>query len=98
MKYDLTEQEITHVPYTSQEFFAVNLKREQILFAKFRTKAIYSREVGYMWKYKDGRETVNKSHLKASFIDYRLVNNLNYPAGIAEFQEKEIKYDTRNHY
>jgi hypothetical protein len=27
-KYDLTERELTHIPYTSQEYFAINLKGE----------------------------------------------------------------------
>jgi hypothetical protein len=25
-KYDLTEQEITHLPYTSKKFFAANIR------------------------------------------------------------------------
>jgi hypothetical protein len=59
---------------------------------------IYSRGVGHMWKYKDGRETVEESHFKASFVDYELVNNLDYHIGIAEFQGKEVKYDRKNHH
>jgi hypothetical protein len=97
MKYDLTEREITHVPYMSQEFFATNIKGEQILFAKFGTEAIYSRGVGHMWKYEDGRETVDESHLRASFVDYALVDHLDCFTGTAEFRGKEIKYDMRNH-
>jgi hypothetical protein len=50
-----------------------------------------------MWKYKDGRDTIEETHFKASFVDYRLVNNLNYHTGAAEFWGKEIKYDKRNH-
>jgi len=50
-----------------------------------------------MWKFEDGRETVKEAHFKASFVDYGLVNNLNYHTGTAEFQGKEIKYDKRNH-
>jgi hypothetical protein len=63
-KYNLTEQEITHVPYTSQEFFVTNVRGDRILFTKFGTEAIYSRGVAHTWKYKDGRETVDESHLK----------------------------------
>jgi hypothetical protein len=97
IKYDLTEREITHVPYTSQEFFATNVKGDRILFAKFGTKAIYSRGVGLNWKYEDGRETVDESHLKASFVNYALVDNLDCFTETAEFRGKEIKYDTRNY-
>jgi hypothetical protein len=96
-KYDLTEREITHIPYTSQEFFATNIKGDRILFTKFGSKAIYSRGVGLAWKYEDGRETINESHLKASFVNYGLVDNLDCFTGTAEFQGKEIKYDMRNH-
>jgi len=84
-KYDLTEQEITHVPYTSQEFFATNIRGDRILFAKFGTEAIYSRGVGHSWKYKDGRETIDESHLRASFVDYALVDHLDCFTGTAEF-------------
>jgi hypothetical protein len=85
MKYDLTEREITHVPYTSQEFFVTNVKGDRFLFAKFGTKAIYLRGVGHTWKYKDGRETIDKSHLRASFVDYALVDNLDCFTETAEF-------------
>jgi hypothetical protein len=50
-----------------------------------------------MWKYEDGRETVEEAHFKAFFVDYRLVNNLDYHTETAKFQGKEIKYDKRNH-
>ena len=53
-KYDLTEQEITHLPYTSKKSFATNIRGNRILFAKFRTEAIYSKGVEHMWKYEDG--------------------------------------------
>jgi hypothetical protein len=82
----------------SQEFFATNIKGDQILFAKFGTEAIYSRGVGHMWKYKDSSETVDESHFRASFVDYTLVDNLDSFTGTAEFRGKEIKYDTRNHW
>jgi hypothetical protein len=95
-KYELTEQETTHLPYTSKEFFATNIRGKQILFVKFGNEAIYSRGVGHTWKYKDGRETIEESHFKASFIDHRLVNNLDYLTGTAEFRGKEIKYDKKN--
>jgi hypothetical protein len=84
-KYDLTEREITYVPYTSQEFFATNVRGDRILFAKFGTEAIYSRGVEHNWKYEDGRETVDEAHLKASFVNYTLVNNLDCFSGTAEF-------------
>jgi hypothetical protein len=63
---------------------------------KFGSEAIYSRGVGHTWKYKDSREIVEESHLKASFVNYGLVDNLNYLTGIAEFRGKEIKYNKRN--
>jgi hypothetical protein len=50
-----------------------------------------------MWKYEDGRETVEETHFKASFVDYRLVDNLDYHTETAEFWGKEIKYDKKNH-
>jgi hypothetical protein len=65
---------------------------------KFGSEAIYSRGVGNNWKYKDGRETVDELHLRASFVDYTLVNNLDCFTGTAEFRGKEIKYDKRNHH
>ena len=49
-----------------------------------------------MWKYEDGRETVEESHFRASFVDYGLVDNLDYFTGTAEFRGKEIKYDKRS--
>jgi hypothetical protein len=51
-----------------------------------------------LWKYEDGQETVDESHLKASFVDYALVNNLDCFTETAEFRGKEIKYDMRNHH
>ena len=51
-----------------------------------------------MWKFKDGRDTVEEAHFKASFVDYGLVNNLDYHTGTAEFRGKEIKYNKRNHH
>jgi hypothetical protein len=47
-KYNLTEQETTHLPYTSKESFATNIRGKQILFAKFGNEANYSRGVGHM--------------------------------------------------
>jgi hypothetical protein len=64
---------------------------------KFGTKAIYLRGVGHSWKYKDGQETVNESHLRASFVDYALVDNLDCFTGTTEFHRKEIKYNKQNH-
>jgi hypothetical protein len=98
MKLELTEPETHHLPYTTKESFAANIQGEQILFAKFGSEAIYSRGVGHTWKFKDGRETIEEAHFKASFVDYGLVNNLDYHTGTAEFWGKEIKYDKRNHY
>jgi len=91
------EQELTYIPYTSQEYFAINLKGERLLFTKFGNKAIYSRGVGCSWKYEDGQEPINESHLRASFVDYALVDNLDCFIGTAKFRGKEIKYDKRNH-
>jgi hypothetical protein len=50
-----------------------------------------------MWKYEDGRETVEEAHLRASFVNYGLVDNLDYHTGTAKFWGKEIKYDKKNH-
>jgi hypothetical protein len=97
-KHDLTEQELAHIPYTSQEFIAIYNKGDQLLFAKFGNEAIYSRGVGHSWKYEDGREMVEESHLRASFVNYAQVDKLDCFTGTAEFQEKEIKYDKRNHH
>jgi hypothetical protein len=58
---------------------------------------MYLRGVGHTWKYEDGRETVEESHFKASFVNYGLVDNLDYHTGTAEFQGKEVKYDRKNH-
>ena len=96
-KLELTEPETRHLLYTTTESFAANIKGEQILFAKFRNEAIYSQGVGHTWKYEDGRETVEESHFKASFVGYGLVDNLNYHTGTAKFRGKEIKYNKRNH-
>ena len=49
-----------------------------------------------MWKYENDRETVEEAHFKASFIDYELVDKLDYQKGTAEFRGKEIKYDKKN--
>jgi hypothetical protein len=95
-KYEVTEQEATHIPYTSKESFATNIRGEQILFVKFGSEAIYSRGVGHTWKYEDGRDTIEESHFKASFVDYGLVDNLDYLTGTAEFRGKEIKYDKKS--
>jgi hypothetical protein len=96
-KLELTEPETHHLPYTTKESFAANIQGERILFVKFGREAIYSRGVGHTWKYEDGRETIEESHFKASFVDYGLVDNLNYHTGTAEFQGKEVKYDRKNH-
>jgi hypothetical protein len=96
-KLELTEPETRHLPYTTTESFVANIQGSRILFAKFGSEAIYSRGVGHTWKYEDGRETVEESHFKASFVDYGLVDNLDYHTGTAEFWEKEIKYDRKNH-
>jgi hypothetical protein len=96
-KLELTEPETHHLLYTTKESFAANIRGEWILFAKFGSEAIYSRGVGHTWKFEDGRETVEEVHFKASFVDYGLVNNLDYHTGTAEFQGKEIKYNKKNH-
>jgi hypothetical protein len=51
-----------------------------------------------MWKFEEDREIINKAHFKATFVNYGLVNNLDYLTGTTEFQEKEIKYDKRNNH
>jgi hypothetical protein len=96
-KLELTELETHHLPYTTKESFVANIRGEQILFAKFGSEAIYSRGVGHSWKYEDGRETVEESHFKAFFVNYGLVNNLDYHTETAKFQGKEVKYDRKNH-
>ena len=96
-KLEVTELETRHLPYTVTESFAANIQGSRILFAKFGSEAIYSWGAGHTWKYKDGRETVEESHFKASFVDYELVDNLDYHTGTAEFRGKEIKYDRKNH-
>jgi hypothetical protein len=96
-KYKLNEQEVNHLPYMIKESFVTNIRGERILFAKFRSEAIYSKGVGHLWRYEDGRETVEESHFRASFVDYGLVNNLNYQTGTTEFRERKIKYDKENH-
>jgi len=83
-KYNLTEQETHHLAYMTKESFATTIKGEQILFARFGNKAIYSRGVGHTWKFED-REIVNEAHFKATFVNYRLVDNLDYLIGTAEF-------------
>jgi hypothetical protein len=97
-KLELTELEKHHLLYTTTESFAANIQGNRILFAKFGSEAIYSRGVGHTWKYEDGRETVEESHFKASFVDYRLVDNLDYHTGTAEFQGTEIKYGRKNYH
>jgi hypothetical protein len=69
----------------TRESFAANIRGERILFAKFGNEAIYSRGVGHTWKFEEDREIVEDKHFKATFIDYELVDNLNYLAGTAEF-------------
>jgi hypothetical protein len=91
------ELETHHLLYTSTESFATNIQGSRILFAKFRNEAIYSRGVGHMWKYEDGRETVEETHFKASFVNHELVDKLDYHKGTAEFRGKEIKYDKKNY-
>ena len=97
-KHDLTEPETHHLPYTTRESFAANIWRERILFARFGNEAIYLREVGHTWKFKEDREIVEKAHFKATFVDYGLVNNLDYHTETAEFQGKEIKYNKKNNH
>jgi hypothetical protein len=97
-KYDLTEQETCHLAYMTKESFATNIKGEQILFARFGDEAIYLRGVGHTWKFEEDREIINEVHFKATFIDYGLVDNLDYLRGTADFQGKEIKYDKRNNH
>jgi hypothetical protein len=46
---------------------------------------------------KMAEKPVKESHFKASFVDYRLVDNLDYHTGTAKFQGKEVKYDRKNH-
>ena len=96
-KLELTEPETRHLPYTTKESFAANIREDRILFVKFGSEAIYSRGVGHTWKYEDGRETVKESHFKASFVDYRLVDNLDYHTEIAKFRGKKVKYDRKNY-
>jgi hypothetical protein len=95
-KYDLTETERTHLPYTVRDSFATNSQGDRVLFAQFGNKAIYSRGVGYPWKFEEDREVVSEQLLRASFLNYRLVNNLNPFKGTAEFWGKEVKYDKRS--
>jgi len=97
-KYDLTEQETQHLAYTTRESFATNIKEERILFARFGNEAIYSRGVEHMWKFEEDREIIGEAHFKATFVDYRLVNNLHYLTGTAKFQGKEIIYDKKNNH
>jgi hypothetical protein len=97
-KFELSEPETRHLPYTSTESFAVNIQGSQILFAKFGSEAIYSWGVGHTWKYEDGRETVEETHFKASFVDHELVNKLDFHKRTAEFRGKEIKYNKKNYH
>jgi len=96
-KLELTEPETHHLPYTITESFAANIQGSRILFAKFGSEAIYLQGVGHTCKYEDGREIVEESYFKASFVDYGLVDNLDYHTGTAKFRGKEIKYDRKNH-
>ena len=47
-KLELTEPETHYLTFTTKESFATNIRGEQILFAKFGNKAIYSRGVGHL--------------------------------------------------
>jgi hypothetical protein len=38
-----------------------------------------------MWKFEEDREIVEERHFKATFVDYGLVDNLDYLTGTAEF-------------
>jgi len=96
MKLELTEPETCHLTFTTKESFATNIRGEQILFANFGSKAIYSRGVEHSWKFEEDQEIVREETFKAAFVDYKLVKNLDHLAGIAEFQGKEIKYDKKN--
>ena len=49
-----------------------------------------------MWKLEEDREIIREELFKASFVDYKLVDNLDHLTGTAEFRGKEIKYDKRN--
>jgi hypothetical protein len=73
-----------------------NVWGKQILFARFGNEAIYSRGVGHLWKFEEDREIVGEELFKATFIDYKLVDNLEYLTGTAEFWGKEIRYNKRN--
>jgi hypothetical protein len=46
-KLELTEPETRHLLYTTTESFVANIQGNRILFAKFGSKAIYSRGVGH---------------------------------------------------
>ena len=94
-KFELTEAETHHLPYTSTESFATNIQGTRILFGKFGSEAIYSRGVGHTWKYENDRETVEEAHFKASFVDHKLVDKLDFHKGTAEFWGKEIKYNKK---
>ena len=85
IKLELTKPETHHLPYISTESFTANIQGSRILFAKFGSEAIYSQGVGHTWKYEDGRETVEETHFKASFVDHELVDKLDYHKGTAEF-------------
>jgi hypothetical protein len=54
------------------------------------------RGVGHTWKFEEDREIVEEKHFEATFVDYRLVDKLDYLTGTAEFRGREIKYDKRN--
>jgi hypothetical protein len=96
-KHELSAAEREYLPYTCKDSFAANLQGRRILFAQFGNEAIYSRGVGYPWKYEEDRDEVTDQTLRSSFVDYGLVDNLDSFKGTAEFRGKEIKYDTRNH-
>ena len=97
-KYELTENERPHLPYTVTDSFATNSRGDRILFARLGNETIYSRGVGYPWKFEEDQDIVLEQLLRTSFVDYGLVNNLNPFTGTAEFRGKEIKYDKGNHY
>jgi len=49
-----------------------------------------------LWKLEEDREIIREELFKASFVDYKLVDNLDHLTGTAEFRGKEIKYDKKN--
>jgi hypothetical protein len=59
---------------------------------------IYSRGVGHLWKFKEDQEIVREETFKATFINYKLVKNLDHLTGTAKFQGKEIKYNKKGNH